>query len=212
MATHGFSRLFDVASAYRGAPLGTRLHVYGRFLSCPFSRTLPYLPPRARLLDIGAGHGLFARLALGAGARQVVTIEPDLAKVCATPPRAGVLGVVGYAGAVGGSFDAVSLYDVLCRVPIELWDGILTYAYDRLRPGGLLLLKEIDNTRPGKAAWNRWQEKGADFLGLTLGAAFSYEPPPTMMARLSAVGFAEPRMVPIGDWYPHAHMLYLATK
>ena len=200
-----------VTGAYRAAPLATRFHVLGRFLSCPFLRVLPHLPP-GRLLDLGAGHGLFARLALAAGASAALTIEPDLRKVCATPRDPRVIAVAGFADAVAGSFDAVSICDVLYRIPLERWDALLAAAHARLRPGGLLLLKEIDSTNRRKAAWNRLQERGADLLGLTLGASFSYEPPAATIARLARLGFADCRALQIGRGYPHAHILYLAQR
>lgn len=206
------SALRLVRRAYRAAPLATRLHVLGRFLSCPFLRVLPEIPPGALLLDLGAGHGLFARLALAAGASAAVTIEPDLAKVCATPPHPRVRAVAGYADAVAGSFDVASVIDVLYRMPIGEWDGLLAAAHAALKPGGLLLVKEIDSTNRRKAAWNRMQEHGADLLGLTLGEAFSYETPEAMLERLRRLGFGEGRVVQIGRGYPHAHVLYLAVK
>jgi 2-polyprenyl-3-methyl-5-hydroxy-6-metoxy-1,4-benzoquinol methylase len=204
--------LRSVARAYRRTPTATRLHVLGRFLSCPFLRVLPHLPSNARLLDLGAGHGLFARLALLAGARAAVTVEPDFPKVCVTPAHPAITAVAGYADAVTGTFDAASVCDVLCRMPMEHWDGLLGAAFDRLRPGGTLLLKEIDSTHRAKATWNRLQERGADLLGLTLGTAFSYEPPTAMLERLDRLGFIECRAVPIGRGYPHAHLLYLAKR
>lgn len=192
--------------------MATRLHVLGRLLSCPFLRVLPHVPPGSRLLDLGAGHGLFARLSIAAGASAAVTVEPDLAKVCATPPHPRVQAVAGYAGAVAGTFDVASVFDVLCRMPIDQWDGLLAAAHAALRPGGLLLVKEIDSTNRRKAAWNRLQEHGADLLGLTLGEAFSYEPPAATLVRLGRLGFVDSRVVQIGRGYPHAHVLFMATR
>ena len=198
--------------AYRSAAPATRLHVLLRFLSCPFLRVLPQVPPGSRLLDLGAGHGLFARLALGAGARAAVTVEPDLAKVCATPPYPQLTAVAGYAEAIAGAFDVASICDVLYRMPIEQWDALLDGARARLRSGGLLLVKEIDCTNRRKAWWNRLQERGADLLGLTLGTAFSYEPPAAMLGRLDRLGFTDCRALQIGRGYPHAHVLYVARR
>ena len=47
---------------FRNHPAGQRLHILGRFLSAPFMRTLDVIPAGARVLDIGAGHGTYARL------------------------------------------------------------------------------------------------------------------------------------------------------
>src|SRR5215218_7731924 len=73
-----------VRRSYAAAPLPVRLHAVGRFLTCPFLRVLPFLPAQARILDLGAGHGTFARLAVEAGASEVVAVEPDARKPLAT--------------------------------------------------------------------------------------------------------------------------------
>jgi SAM-dependent methyltransferase len=203
-----------VRRTYRAAPVATRLHVLGRLLSCPFPRVLDYLPRGGRLLDLGAGHGIFAHLALAAGAREVVAVEPDSRKVfhaVASLASAGpALRVVnGYHPAVRGRFDAVAVFDVLYRLPKADWDPLLRWARERLAPGGVFLLKEIDPGHRAKAVWNRAQERGADLLGLTLGAAFSYETRDEIRERLLRAGFAGFEVVEIGAGYPHAHILYL---
>lgn len=201
-----------LAQAFRKEPLGVRLHVVGRFLTCPFLRLLPYLPEGARLLDLGAGHGAFAHLAAAYRNASSVALEPDPRKVLPAPRQAAIRRVVGYAGAVRGGFDAVSILDVLYRVPFSGWDEILGSAFASLRPGGLLLLKEIDPENRLKGAWNRTQEKGADLLGLTLGEAHSYEPRTALLARLARLGFVEAEAIPLGAFYPHAHLLYRAMR
>jgi hypothetical protein len=106
----------------------------------------------------------------------------------------------------------VAILDVLYRLPVERWDALLAAALARLAPRGVLLLKEIDPTVRHKAAWNRAQERLADIVGLTLGEAFSYEPPATMVARLRALGFVDVEVVSLGRGYPHAHVLYVAHR
>lgn len=176
---------------------------------------LERLPGRGQLLDLGAGHGAFALLAVASGAVEcAVALEPDFRKVlaCARVREPRLRYVAGYTDALCGRFAAVSILDVLYRLPIEQWDDLLIAARDVLEPGGGLLLKEIDPTQRLKAAWNRLQERGADLLGLTLGDAFSYESPAAMRARLDRLGFASIEMIDLGAWYPHAHVLYVARK
>jgi SAM-dependent methyltransferase len=200
-------------AAYRGAPPGLRAHALGRFFTCPFLPVLTHLPPGGRLLDLGAGHGTFALLAVaGGGAREAVAVEPDFRKLLPTFRHRGVRLVGAYADAVHGTFEAASVFDVLCRMPLPAWDGLLTAARDRLAPGGVLLVKEIDSTRPLKGRWNRLQERLADLLGMTLGDAFSYEPPAAMVARLQRLGFTDVRTRDLGRGYPHAHLLYVARR
>jgi SAM-dependent methyltransferase len=198
-----------VRRAYRAAPAATRFHVLGRFLSCPFLRVLDFLPRGGRLLDLGAGHGIFAHLALAAGAREAIAVEPDGRKVFRVPPDPRLRVVNGYHLAIRGRFDAVSIFDVLYRLPKADWDPLLGWARERLAPGGVFLLKEIDPGHRAKALWNRAQERGADLLGLTLGEAFSYETRDEIRDRLLRAGFAGFEAVEIGSGYPHAHILYV---
>jgi len=201
--------------AYAGAPRTVRLHVLGRFLSCPMLQVLARLPARGRLLDLGAGHGAFALLAVATGAAESsVALEPDFRKLLASTRvrRPGLRLVAGYTDALRGQFAAVSVLDVLYRLPLERWDAFLAAAYDALEPGGVLLLKEIDPTHRLKGAWNRLQERGADLLGLTLGDAFTYEPPAAITARLARLGFRDIDTIYLGARYPHAHVLYSARK
>ncbi len=199
-----------LARDFRREPLAVRIHVLGRFLTAPFLRLLRALPEEARLLDLGAGHGAFSHLAAEYRNARCIAVEPDLRKVLAAPRRPGVLQVVGYSRCVRGSFDAIAILDVLYRIPVADWDAILGDARTNLRPGGLLLLKEIDPEDRLKGAWNRAQEKVADLLGMTLGDAFSYETQAQMTDRLARLGFERIEAVPLGAGYPHAHVLYRA--
>src|SRR5205823_1617708 len=73
--------LIVLHGAYRLRAPRVRLHVLIRFLTCPFLRVLAAVPAGGRVLDLGAGHGLFARLVAARGAGWVVAVEPDLRKV-----------------------------------------------------------------------------------------------------------------------------------
>lgn len=211
-----FAALSLVRRTYAGKPAAVRVHTAGRFLTCPFLRVLASLsetmPPGARLLDLGAGHGTFARLAVEGSARSAVAVEPDIRKVLGTYRHPRVRFVAGYAEAVSGTFDTVTIFDVLYRIPLAGWDPLLRLAHDRLAPGGVLLLKEIDPEHRAKALWNRAQEKMADLLGMTLGDAFSYETRDQIRERLTRIGFERFEARPIGAGYPHAHILYTARR
>jgi SAM-dependent methyltransferase len=196
--------------AYAHAPVAARIHAYGRFLSCPFLGVVAHLPPRARLLDVGGGHGTLSLLAAELGASSVVALDPDRRKLFTTFRHPRVRFVAGYLDAVGGAFDAAALLDVLYRFPIAEWDALLAALHARLRPGGVLLIKDLDPGHRWKQRWNRAQERISDRLGLTLGEAFSYESRAEVLARLARAGFVGGEAVDLGAWYPHAHVLYVA--
>jgi 2-polyprenyl-3-methyl-5-hydroxy-6-metoxy-1,4-benzoquinol methylase len=185
----------------------SRLHTFVRFLTCPFLRVVKHVPAGAAVLEIGAGHGVFAALARARGAARVVAVEPDLRKLHALP---GVDVVAGFDDCVRGDFDVVAVVDVLYKIPIAEWDAMLARIAARVRPGGLLIVKEQDPTARVKNAWNRLQERLASALRLTLGESFSYEPPDAFAERLRRHGFEPlpPRRIDFG--YPHPHVLFLA--
>lgn len=176
-------------------------------------QALRHLPEGARLLDVGAGHGVFALLAAESGAREVVALEPDRRKILPLPfrhPR--VRFVLGFDAAVRGPFDAVTLLDVLYRLPLAQWDPLFLSIAGKLAPGGIFLLKELDPEQRVKHLWNRWQERTVDALGLTLGSAFSYEGREGIRERFSRAGFEDFAAFDIGRGYPHAHVLYCGRK
>ncbi|HEY2324562.1 MAG TPA: class I SAM-dependent methyltransferase [Thermoanaerobaculia bacterium] len=196
--------------AFHSRDIRTRVHVLVRFLTCPFLRVVRHVPPGARLLDVGAGHGVFSALAADRGAH-VVAVEPDLRKVLARPIP-GVQFVIGFDDVVRGTFDVVAINDVLYKLPLDQWDALLTRVVERLPSGGILLVKEQDPTARIKNGWNRWQESLATKLRLTLGESFSYETPGDFTARLQRAGFGRVEAKRIDFGYPHAHMLYVARK
>ena len=122
--------------------------------------------------------------------------------------------MAGYDDAISadGSFDAVTLFDVLYRFPVGEWDGLFRSVRARLAPGGVFLIKELDPENRVKQFWNRTQERISDRIGLTLGEAWSYETRDQIRARLLRAGFEGFEAVEIGAGYPHAHILYVATS
>jgi SAM-dependent methyltransferase len=163
------------------------------------------------VLDLGAGHGILAHLALQVGARSAVAVEPDLRKIFVIPPRPRLHVVAGTDEAVAGRFDAVAVVDVLYRLPVSEWDRLFRSVRERLAPGGVFLLKEMDPEHRLKARWNRLQEWLVDRVGWTLGEAHSFETRQQIRERLRRAGFARCEAIEIGAGYPHAHLLYVAS-
>lgn len=209
-----FNAIRILLKAHRHSGLTTRVHVLGRFLTCPFLRVIDLLPRGCRLLDIGAGHGTFARLALAGGAATAaLALEPDLRKVLPSPGGDRLRFVAGFTSAVRGRFDVVSMFDVLYRIPHGEWDALFSSIHTLLSPGGIFILKELDPEAPFKAFWNRAQEAISDrFLHLTIGDQFSYEGRGSLRARLERAGFQDFEVKEIGRGYPHAHVVYLARR
>ena len=196
---------------FKSFPARERAHILARFLTCPFLRVIEALPA-GTVLDIGAGHGTLARLAVERGARRMVAVEPDLRKTLTSFRHPAVSFVAGFDHAVAGSFDAVVMVDVLYKLPLAEWDPLLSRVFARLRPGGRFVLKELDPEHGAKAAWNRFQEGAANAVNLTLGRSFSYESREKIRHRLQDAGFERFQARDIGGGYPHAHVLYTACR
>src|SRR5205807_9255361 len=130
------------------------------------------VPANGPLLDIGAGHGLFAVLA--SGTRRVVAIEPDARKV---RPIEGIEFVIGFDDVITGTFDVITIIDVLYKIPLDQWDALLTRCRSRLAEAAVLTIKEQDPTARFKNAWNAIQKRVASAAGLTLRESLTYESP-----------------------------------
>lgn len=196
----------------RHLPPAQRLHIVGRFLTCPFLPVLREIPAGSRILEIGAGHGILSVLAALGGASAIVAIDPDPRKVLRSCRHPSVLFVAGFDEAIAGTFDVVAMIDVLYKVPLAEWDALLARVRERLVPGGTFLLKELDPERRVKALWNRAQETLASAAGLTLGRAFSYEDADRLRVRLDRAGLSEFRARDLGRGYCHAHVLYSTRR
>lgn len=193
---------------YRHFPLRARAHVLVRFLTCPFLRVVDHVPKGARMLDLGAGHGVLSVLARERGA-DVIAVDPDVRKVRRLD---GIRNVIGYDDCIRGSFDVIALVDVLYRFPISEWDAFLARVVHRLAPGGLLLIKEHDPGARFKHGWNRFQEWTSDLFHLTLGESFSYETPTQLAACLQRHGLKDVQAISLHRGYPHPHLLYVARR
>jgi cyclopropane fatty-acyl-phospholipid synthase-like methyltransferase len=118
--------------------------------------------------------------------------------------------VNGYREAVRGRFDAVAMFDVLYRFPVEEWASLFAQVRACLDLGGVFLLKDMDPGRRGKAAWNRVQETLAGWAKLGLGDGYSFETTAMLSTRLRAAGFSTVEVRAIDRGFPHPHVLYLA--
>ena len=200
-------------STFHRHPFPVRLHMLIRYFTCPFLRTLDLVPRGGRILDIGAGHGTFARLALAQGAREVIAVEPDLRKSLLPLRSPGIRIVAAFDDAVRGSYDAVAIYDATYRISLDEREGLYRRAFERLKPGGIFILKDMDASHRRKMSWARLQERISDgLLGISMGSGFIYEPPESILDRMRRTGFVEMQSRAIGRGYPHPHMVFTGRR
>lgn len=213
MAIGYFQALGLLHRTFRRHPLSARIHILIRFFTCPFLRTLDVVPRRGRMLDLGAGHGTYARLAMEEGAGAVVAVEPDLRKSFLPLREQGIRVVAAFDDAIRGQFDAIVIYDATYRIPLDEREKLYGRVFERLKPGGLFILKDLDPEHRLKMGWARLQEFLSDhLLGVSLGRGFVYETRAQIEQRLSRIGFRDFTSRAIDRGYPHAHVIYTAVK
>ena len=198
--------------AFGGYPAGHRVHILIRYFTCPFLRTVEDIPMNARVLEVGAGHGLYARLIVEERAREVIAVDPDLRKSFLPSPSPKIRKIAGYDDCIRGAFDVVVVYDVAYRMPPDVQRAFFTRAFERLVPGGTLVFKDLEGGR-WKTKWATFQEWLSDnFLHITAGQGLTYPTREEVGAMLRAIGFVDFRARDIDRGYPHPHIIYTARK
>lgn len=205
---------------YRDLPLGVRGHVQLRWWSAPFPPIEAALPASGRILEIGCGHGLFSAYAAVAGpARTFRGVDIDEDKIRWARQAAAKVGArlefaTSPSGAVpAGPWDAVVVVDVLYLLPAERQRALLEEALATVRPGGVLVVKEMAPEPRWKARWNAAQETlSVKILRITEGGGdFVFVPPAEMADWLHEAG-ADVRLQRLDRGRLHPHHLLVAEK
>lgn len=150
---------------YRDAPFGTRVLQGLRPYICPFDALLRWIPANAHMLDVGCGAGLFLGF--------VGEMRPDVSGI-GFDANAGVIAAArtmarsNFAGDrirfqhltvqeawPEGAFDVVSIIDVLHHIPPAAQRAVIEQAFAHVRPGGVLIYKDMADGSPLHAWWNR---------------------------------------------------------
>jgi 2-polyprenyl-3-methyl-5-hydroxy-6-metoxy-1,4-benzoquinol methylase len=151
---------FEPTSLSRAAAgLYPRLGAVGRAKAtyrpyiCPFHVVLPAVPEGSRVLDIGCGNGLLlgllaqtGRIREGSGYDLTEEVVGQARAMAAEVKTGAALSFfVGDSEACvpGGVFDAVLMVDVLHHVPPKIQESFWRGAARRVRPGGLMIYKDM---------------------------------------------------------------------
>ncbi|HEY3139506.1 MAG TPA: class I SAM-dependent methyltransferase [Acidimicrobiales bacterium] len=189
-------------AAYRDAPRREQLHVAGRWRSCPFAAVEARVPDNGRVLDIGCGHGLFSLyLAMASPDRQVTGIDVDRKKIelAIQAAKTAELGNVQFEVAEPrdlptGSWDAVTIVDVLYLLGIDLARRLVTAGAAAVAPGGIMLVKEMDERPRWKYRWNKLQELVATKVArITEGDHVQVVPPELIVTDMEQAGLTVSR-------------------
>jgi 2-polyprenyl-3-methyl-5-hydroxy-6-metoxy-1,4-benzoquinol methylase len=134
---------------------------------CPFETLISFVPQGSTVLDVGCGSGMFLGIlaATGAGITGVgVDVSPraiETAKRMATrvkehAPESSLefLCLSPEAPWPGNGYGVVSAIDVLHHVPVEVQMKFLRGLFKQVKPGGILLYKDMASRPLWRAAGN----------------------------------------------------------
>jgi 2-polyprenyl-3-methyl-5-hydroxy-6-metoxy-1,4-benzoquinol methylase len=175
-----------------------------------------YLPTQGRVLDIGCGFGLFSLYFAGSCAgRQLQGYDLNAKRIAMARLAARTNGIRNVrvdpgdalALSLESDYDAIYALDLLHHLPQERVPGFVQGLYRVLRPGGVLIVKDVDN-RP----WHkRWFTLALDRLMVGLKEPVRYWPRAELRALLQATGFRVYSHT-MRDILPYPHMLYVCWK
>jgi len=195
-----------------------RAYSWGRFLILRqrfLDEIGQYLPAEGTILDIGCGFGLFslyyAQLIPAASFRG---LDLNPRRVALATEVARRLGLANTAYAVGDArtyradaeYAAAYMLDIVHHVPPETVEPLLSELHKAIRPGGCLLVKDVD-TQP---AYKRWFTHALDLL-MSPGGVIHYWPAGELAALLQRIGFRVYRHLMV-DVLPYPHVLFVCHR
>ena len=206
-------------SLYRDQSLGVRLHTWLRAWSAPLQAVVAALPAGESLLDVGCGHGLIANeAALRSPHARVLGIDLSETKIASAQATVGGRANLEFRLAPlrdvsDSGFGAVSLIDVLYLVPEASWANFLNTCFDKLKPGGVFVLKEV-GTKP---RWKFERLRVQEFLStrvfrITTGESMHFESEDELRKRLTTAGFEHVLLRRLDLGYTSPHLLLTGRK
>jgi SAM-dependent methyltransferase len=185
--------------------------IRGRFLE----EIRQFLPRDGTVFEVGCGFGLFGLyFARACPGLRIRGIDVDGRRVALAESARRRLGVENVAFEVGDAesvevpheLDGCYMLDLLHHVPRPVAVSLIRQVYERLRPGGVFVVKDVD-TRPRYKMWFTWL---LDVL-MTRGELPRYWSADDLTGALEREGFGVIRYAMV-DLLPYPHQLYVCVK
>lgn len=145
----------DILSLYKESSILQRILVWGRPYICPFTPLLRWIQPQASLLDIGCGTGIWMmsaalsrRIRCGMGV-DTNNAAIDSARQASARLPASISSEIQFkvthsiADWPDETYDIVSLIDVLHHVQPDQQSHFLQTSWEKVKPGGRLIYKDM---------------------------------------------------------------------
>jgi len=204
------SAAFRAWRSYRGAPLRVRLFLLARFAVVP-RRALAreFRELHGRVLSVGSGHGLLERWIAELNADvEVDGFELDAERVAlaettaARAPRVHLHRQDVRSLDPDAGYDAALAVDVIHHIPQAEHAALAAALARAVRPGGVVLIKEIARTPGWKHRWNSHHDKF-----VTGEHSIDAREPEDLAAVFGAAGFTTELSERVGVLTPYPHYI-----
>ncbi|MEY4131246.1 MAG: hypothetical protein RLZZ31_1370 [Actinomycetota bacterium] len=201
---------------WKDSSFTTRAHTRIRWTTAPFALVEKEIPASGAILEIGCGHGLFSQfLALSSPQRMVTGCDLDGEKIAEAKETSKSLTNLSFIHNDGatlpdGPWDAIVIVDVLYLLDEAAQKSLLVNAQKILRPGGIIVIKELDVTPAWKFQVAKFQEVLATkVLRITKGSSLTFRSLDDIAADLAPLKTSVQR---IDRGYVHPHVLVTARS
>jgi 2-polyprenyl-3-methyl-5-hydroxy-6-metoxy-1,4-benzoquinol methylase len=200
--------------SYRGTGARTRAFLAARLLVLPLKPlAAEFERLQGRVLGVGSGHGLLARLLAEVNPRvEVEGIDVDAERVAvaqatqANAPRVRI-GVADIRALdTRGEYDAAAAVDLIHHIAPADRPGVARALAAAVRPGGTLLIKDIAPTPRWKHALNRLHDR------VVSGEATTAAEPEALADLFVAAGFEIERLERVAPLSPYPHFILRARR
>ena len=150
----------DLFKFYSGQGLKVALYAYLRWRLCPFEQIENHIPKKGRIIDVGCGYGLLANfLILRSSKRDVTGVDLSekrigIAQKTTDNRKKICFKLVNVLDLQLGKYCAMVMSDFLHHIDYEAQEELLTRCYQKITPGGLLIIEEVDNKPLWKYCFN----------------------------------------------------------
>lgn len=175
-----------------------------------------YLPESGKVLDVGCGFGLFGLFFAGScPGRRLQGYDLNHKRIALAQLAARSLEIENARFdhgdavelALDDDYDAIYALDLIHHIPCEAVPGFVAGLHRALRPGGVLLIKDVDYY----PTYKRWFTLALDRLMVGFREPIRYWPRAELRSLLLERGFRVYSHT-MRDILPYPHMLYVCHK
>lgn len=209
--------LRSVLAQYERPSLLFSLYSFWRLSVCPYSRVLEYVPWRGRLLEVGCGFGHWLNyVALHRPELSLEGLDVDERRIRVARTSRNRSIVFRTAEAIGlpsEKYECITIIDVLYLVSPEAKLRMLAECYQALKPGGTLLVKEVDVRPPWKFTVTKLEQLLLiKLFGFTYSTDVCFWSAGKYADSLRSLGFAGVKVRRLDRWYLHPSVLIIGSR